>query len=531
MKNNNTKAIISCRVSSREQEESGYSLDAQEKLLTDYAAKNNFAVAKIYRISESASGKAVRKTFIEILQFSRKNKIDVILCEKIDRLTRNLKDAAIVDDWVKEAPERSVHFVKENFILNHQTKAHDNFVWDMKVAVARFYTNNLSEEVKKGQKEKLAQGWSPQGEPPLGYKITGEKGHKIHILDEERAPLVKKLFELYSTRNYSLSALTEIIKKEGLRTKKNKPLSRTRIHKLLSSPFYYGYILWKGNLYKGNQEPLINKALFDEVQKQLSYKFGGKPKYSKHLYVFSSKIKCAECGGTVTWELQKGQLYGHCNHYKNCSQKISIKQNGVEEQIFPYFDGVEPKDQKILDWLNAALKEGHSNEIDYNTNKRESLNNIVRLADQRVEGAYRDKLDGVMPVGLCEKIIKESTKEKQNAIDSLSSLAKDRAAYYQAGYSIHELSMHAKEIYESKKASPEAKRLLLSQIFSNLSLNEGKIGTNYTFGFEFLVKWVPELNNTFELAKTANFETKTDAEASVCTVVRGQGDLNPRSPP
>lgn len=527
MKTNTIKAIIFCRVSSREQEESGYSLDAQQKLLTDEAIKNNFAVEKIYRISESASGKAVRKAFIEILQFCRKNKINVILCEKIDRLTRNLKDAALVDDWVKEAPDRSVHFVKEHFILNRQTKAHDNFVWDMKVAVARFYTNNLSEEVKKGQKEKLAQGWSPQGEPPLGYKIAGEKGHKIHIIDEERAPLVKKLFELYSTRNYSLSALTKIIKNEGLRTKKGKPLSRTRIHTLLSSPFYYGDILWMGKIYKGNQEPLINKGLFDAVQKQLSYKFGGKPKYNKHLYVFSSKIKCVECGGTVAWELQKGQLYGHCNHYKNCSQKISIKQNKVEEQIFPYFDGVEPKDKKILDWLENALKEGHSNEINYNTNKREGLNKIVRFADQRIEGAYRDKLDGIMPVELCEKIIKESTKEKEDALNSLNDLSKDRAAYYRAGYSIHELSMHAKEIYESKKATLETKRLLLSQIFSNLGLNEGKISTNYTFGFEFLVKWVPELNNTFELAKTGSFKNKTGSAEPVCTIMRGRGDLNP----
>ena len=55
------KALSSCRVSSREQEETGYSLDAQEKLLSDYAGSKDFKVEKVYKITESASGKQVRK--------------------------------------------------------------------------------------------------------------------------------------------------------------------------------------------------------------------------------------------------------------------------------------------------------------------------------------------------------------------------------------------------------------------------------------------------------------------------------------
>jgi len=211
---NLTKAILYARVSSKEQEETGYSLDAQEKLLKDYAAKNGFEIMKIFKITESASGKQIRKTFNEMLGYAERNKISIILCEKIDRLTRNIKDAAIVSDWISGDEARQVHFVKENFILSKNTRAHENLVWDMKVAIARFYTNNLSEEVRKGQKEKLAQGWLPT-KPPLGYRTIGDKGHKIHIIDEEKAPLVKKIFELYSSGNYSLNELVRVIYKEG----------------------------------------------------------------------------------------------------------------------------------------------------------------------------------------------------------------------------------------------------------------------------------------------------------------------------
>src|SRR3990167_6399459 len=200
------KAVIYCRVSSREQEETGYSLDAQEQFLKEYADKNGYGVVKLYKVTESASKWQLRKTLNEMLAYAEKHGVKVILGEKIDRLTRSLKDAAIIDDWVHGESGREVHFVKEHFVVSKETRAHDNFVWDMKVAVARFYTNNLSEEVRKGQKEKLAQGWLPT-KPPLGYKTIGEKGHKIHVIEEQTAPGVRQMFEWYATGNYSLARL------------------------------------------------------------------------------------------------------------------------------------------------------------------------------------------------------------------------------------------------------------------------------------------------------------------------------------
>lgn len=524
------KVIINCRVSSKEQEESGYSLDAQEKLLKEYAQKYGFDVAKIYRISESASGKQVRKIFNEMLQYATKHKIPVILCEKIDRLTRNLKDAALISDWLNADKTREVHFVKENFIVNQNTRAHENLVWDMKVAIARFYTNNLSEEVRKGQKEKIAQGWLPQ-RAKIGYKSSGEKGHIIHEPDPDKKRHIIKMFELYSTGGYSLSTLTKTMKKEGLRNERGNPVSRTRIHKLLQDPYYYGKNIWMGQITDGKHEPLISKDLFDLVQEKLSIKFGGKPKYSTHSYVFKGKMHCEECGGTIAWGLQKGQLYGYCNHFKSCSQKAGVKQYQVEDQLLPLFVQIAPKNERVLKWLESVLKESHSEEIDYNTNKRESLNKVIQIADQRIEGAYRDKLDGRMPVELCEKVIKESTQEKEDAISSLSKLTEDRTAYYEAGYSIHELALRAQDIYKSPKATLEDKRLLLSYVFLNLTLNAGIVRENYTLAFEFLLKWMPKVNSTFELAEKASFKHKTEADASVCTVMRGRWDLNPRSPP
>ncbi|MBI2594955.1 MAG: recombinase family protein [Candidatus Colwellbacteria bacterium] len=253
------KAISFCRVSSKEQADEGYSLESQEKLLEAYATddKRDFKIIKIYKITESASGKQVRKTFQEALKYATDQKIKIILCEKIDRLTRNLKDASTIDDWVKDKDTtgRQVHFVKENFILNADTKAHDNLVWDMKVAIARFYSNNLSEEVKKGQKEKIAQGWLPT-KPPLGYRTIGDKGHKTHEIDEKIAPYIRKMFELYATGNYA--------------TARVKGLERVDCINCFRIHFITARCDGKARLLKQNTNPLFRKNCLTTFKKYLS---------------------------------------------------------------------------------------------------------------------------------------------------------------------------------------------------------------------------------------------------------------------
>ncbi len=493
------EAVGYSRVSSKEQEETGYSLPAQEKSINEYAARkeNNFRVVKIFPISESASGKVRRKIFDEMMNFVRKRGISKIIVETTDRLTRNFTDVMVIDAWVLENEKNQIHLIKEGCILHKNSKSHEWFMWRVKVATAEFYVRLLSENVKKGQKEKLAQGWIPM-KPKLGYKTIGEKGHKIHVINEEKAPQIKKLFELYATGNYSLKALTGIMYNEGLRNDNGNRVVKSRIHKLLSDPYYRKKNKWNGEITDGAHEIFIPVELFDLVQAKLKRKIGH-PQYKKHLPVFKAKVFCKDCNGTITWYIQKGHWYGQHNNYCECPQRANgcLRQEAVEDQLFPYFDKVAPKNERVLQWLEKALKESHEGEIEYNTRKRDELTKIIQRADKRIEGAYKDKLDGKMP-GLCEKIMAESTDEKERAIYSLKNLSEARTAYYEAGYAIHELALKAKDIYKSPKATTEEKRLLLSYMFSDISLKDRKINANYSLAFEFLAKWMPKLNKILE---------------------------------
>ncbi len=527
MKQTTTKVIVFCRVSSREQEETGYSLDAQEKLLKEYAEKNEFVVGKIFKISESASGKQIRKMFNEMLQYATVHKIPAILCEKIDRLTRNIKDAAIVNDWIMENEDRQIHFVKENFVLSKNTRAHENLVWDMKVAIARFYTNNLSEEIRKGQKEKLTQGWMPM-RAKLGYRSIGEKGHKTHVIDEGIAPLIQQMFELYSTGNYSIKAVAATMRKAGLKSDRGHTMSKSQTHIILSDPYYAGQIVWKGQTYDGRHEPLISKELFLAVQKRLNNRFKN-PQYQKHLPVFKGKMTCEECGGMIAWGIAKSHWYGYCNHHKQCSQKGCTRQEKIEEQIMPSLNAVAPKTNRALQWLEGALKESHKGEIAFNTARRDELTRAIKTADQRIEGAYRDKLDGKMPADLCGRIINESTEVKKDALTALEKLTDARQAYYEAGYAIHELAMHAEAIYHSPKAFTEDQRLLLSYAFLNLPLKAHKTKPEYTLTFQFLMEWMPIVNEIFKPAENPAMESTFEPSDREKETLYHHRDLNPSS--
>src|SRR5437870_6843051 len=108
------KATIYARVSTKEQAEEGYSLASQLMLLREYAMQRQFEIVKEFVIPESASGSQERTTFKEMMEYCKKRNTSHILCEKVDRITRNLQDAVWIDGWLQGDPERRVHFVKQN---------------------------------------------------------------------------------------------------------------------------------------------------------------------------------------------------------------------------------------------------------------------------------------------------------------------------------------------------------------------------------------------------------------------------------
>ncbi|KKR46467.1 MAG: Recombinase [Parcubacteria group bacterium GW2011_GWB1_40_14] len=488
------KAVILARVSSREQEETGYSLPAQEKLLKDYAARKQFQIVKVFSASESASGAKQRKVFCDMMKFVEKKGIPHLLCEKVDRMTRNLKDAVIVNDWLESNPERQIHFVKQNLIIHKNAKSDEKFRWDIEIVLAKKYISNLSEEVKKGQKEKLAQGWLPQ-KPPLGYKTIGEKGHKIHVIDDGVAPLIREAFELYATGQRSLKTLGEAMFEKGLRSRSGRMIPKSRLADILNDPFYIRKNRFNGQITPGEQERLISDDLFNNVQEILRRKHN--PKYRKHCPVFKGLVVCEGCNGRVTWETQKGHWYGHCNT-RNCPSRLYVRQEKFEEQVLPLLDRIAIKNSSLAEVIQRGMRESYMDQVAYRESSLEQIEEHRMRVQKRKDTMYEDRLEGRISLERWQLEDKKADALLAEIDEQRGKIRKAETDYRDLGANVVELARKSRRIYESKKRKPQERHLLFSLVFSSLSLNADRLTPTYSPAFATLEEFAQIWNKKFE---------------------------------
>lgn len=293
------ECIVYARVSSKEQEREGYSIPAQLELLREYARRNSFVVVQEYTEAETAKS-AGREQFNQLLKDLQCSKSPtVLLVEKTDRLYRNFKDYNAINDLMNER-DIEVHLAKEGEVLSRSSNSHVKFIHGIKVLMAKNYCDNLSEETKKGQRQKAMEGgWS--WAPPYGYRM--EKGKLI--ADPERSIFVKQAFSEYATGLYSLEECTKRLRQKGLIYRPyNVKISDTKLHKMLSSRIYVGEIDYKGEIYPGAHEPLVSWDVWRQAQKQLKNR--AKPLSSnKKPFLFRGLLRCGECGNLLSPESKK----------------------------------------------------------------------------------------------------------------------------------------------------------------------------------------------------------------------------------
>ncbi len=283
-------AVIYARVSSKDQEREGYSIPAQLKFLRDYAQKNDFQIVREFVDVETAK-MAGRKKFGEMVHFLEKTpNCRVVIVEKTDRLYRNLRDCLTLEELDIE-----IHLPKEGQIISKAAQSQAKLIHGIHVVMARNYIENLREEVKKGMREKSEQGIYPS-RPPIGYR-NNKIEHTIEV-DPQKAPLARRMFELYATGKYSLSQLRLAIKSEFGVT-----MAKGYLDRLLKNPFYAGSFIWDGKTYTGTQTPLVDRSAFEQVQSVFHGR--NKPRYQKHEFAFRGLLSCAYDDCMVTAEIKK----------------------------------------------------------------------------------------------------------------------------------------------------------------------------------------------------------------------------------
>ena len=284
-----------------------------------------------------------------------------------------------------------------------------------------------------------------------------------------------------------------MLNEAGMRSSSEAEVTKSRIALYLSDPFYIGKIRWNDQLYSGNQETFINHEIFSKVQTILKGKTT--PKYRKHSYLFQGLIHCAECNGLITWENQKDHLYGHCNHYRGCTQSVWFKEQDVEQQILSVFGALQIKNNRIAEWIRKAIKESHKDEMEYYSTSINEFNHRLEAIEQRFGRIYDDKIDGKIAEEFYQKKLKQYSQEKDQVQQALGKHSNANAKYYELATNIYDLSQKAKEIYLKAK-DKENKRQLFKLIFATLTVDAGTLSYTFTKAFQLLSEAVAITNGS-----------------------------------
>ncbi len=297
------QALLYVRVSSKEQEKDGYSLDAQEKLGKEYAQKRDLKIVRMWKVSESA-WKQERIAFNQLIDYSKRHpEIENIIFDVTDRMTRNDFDKLKILTLIKEF-DKTVHFSRTNKAISKDSGSDDEFMFDIEVAVAKKMSNDISRKTKMGMLEKAEQGEYPSS-APIGYlnnKTTG-----MIEIDTERAPFVKLAFRDMASGDYSLSTLARRMEREGLRSRNGATVAKSSLAHFLKNPFYCGSFIWKEKLYRGIHEPMIRKQQFDQVQCILSGK-GHAFRVNRNGFVFNN-LPPVGLKPSTAGRVKTGQVY------------------------------------------------------------------------------------------------------------------------------------------------------------------------------------------------------------------------------
>ncbi len=451
------RAAIYARVSTTEQEKEGYSIPAQLKAIRKYAFDNGINIDKEFVEAESAH-KTGREEFNRLLSFARNEGIDCIIAHKVDRIARNLDDLANL-----ERLGLKLYFVDQRFDDSPTGK----FSYGIMALMAKLYSDNLSQEVKKGMNEKLSQGGFPS-RAPLGY--LNDRNERTIIIDGERAPFIKAAFNLYSSGDWTLKSLSKELYFRGLRTRAGKRIRPSSLNIILRNPFYYGFMKINDKLYNGNHQPLISKTMFDKVQFNLDNK--GTVKRNAHSFPLRGFLVCGECGCKITAEIQRGHTYYRCTKSKgNCGQKY-VRAEELNEQVESILARIEI-DKDLMELLIESCKVLESGERNHRQEIKNKLTKEYKILTKKIDKLVDTFLDVKIPEDIYNSKLKKLEADRHDIDVKIREIEKKPLQSFEHIEELLKTAQAARKMFVD--GDYRTKRQVLNLIASNMILKDRRI--------------------------------------------------------
>lgn len=223
-------AVIYARFSSSSQREA--SIEEQVKVCREYAQKEKYDVINVYSDSAISGKTDERPALKKLLTDSAKRGFSIVIVYSIDRFGRNLMQT-LTNENKLNLNNVTLLSATENF-----TKAPSGrFFRNMMMAQAQFYSEELSEKIRRGMDYNAERFMYNGGGIPLGYKINSEKQFEI---DPNTAPIVKTIFQMYADGS-TVTEITDYLNSLGFKSSKGAMFNKNSLHTILSNKRYLGY--------------------------------------------------------------------------------------------------------------------------------------------------------------------------------------------------------------------------------------------------------------------------------------------------
>ena len=324
------------------------SITNQRDFLEDYVRTNRFNLIDEYVDDGYTGTNFERPAFKRMICDIENGKINCVITKDMSRLGR---DYIGIGHYVeKYFPEHKIRYIAVNDALDTINGSIDD-ITPFKAIINDYYAKDISKKVKSAITIKKKQGKFLGGIPPYGYKFESEKNHQQLVVDEETAPVVRRMFTMYAS-GCSLYKIADTFNQEkipipSIKKGLNRGLKSTAygcwqtrtIDEILKNPTYIGNLTqgkrrkvnYKSKkiirvpkeewiIYENAHEPIIDKNTFDKVQN--IYEKNKNKKFTKHDLLLKGFIFCKDCGHSIGINVTGSKkYYCGCNYYKKYSKQ------------------------------------------------------------------------------------------------------------------------------------------------------------------------------------------------------------------
>ena len=464
--------VIYARYSSHNQTEC--SIDGQLEECRKYAERNNYNITHEYIDRAKSGTKDDREQFLQMIADGKKGLFQGVLVYQLDRFARNRYDSAIYKKQLKDKGIR-VLSARENITEDASGILMESVLEGM----AEYYSVELGQKVKRGMGINADNCYYNGGTVPLGFTLKELKINtsgkpmikKKYAIDEETAPIVQKIFEMYANRE-SLATIIRYLNELGCKTVNDQEFNKNSLGRILNNKKYIGVYSYGDIETPGGIPRIIADDLFERVQQELK-KNGMAPARvrAKTEYLLTTKLMCGCCkeymtGYSGTSKTGKLHTYYKCKN-KDCPTK-AIQKDYIEDlvatatQNFLTKENIDYVAKEIVAIMNDSQDDSDLKKMQLNYKKLEKKkNNILNaIYECEVESMRRTFYNDLSSIEDAMRQLSTSITREENKFINITA---------------SEIKFFLKKLRKGSIANFHYKKTLINTLVSRVLLYEDKM--------------------------------------------------------